>query len=849
MSSGAILALLSLLLIPNLPTVSLFGGLPSAPGASAPDRAALQLAAAEASLRPLQPATAPTPWTNLTANLTTAPSAREGAALTYDTADNYVLLFGGLAAAGSMHDTWKFANGAWTNLTSGLTTYPPPRYKAVMAYDAKDGYVVLYGGRTSIYRNDTWKWSGGAWTQLHPTQSPAAREDAMVAYDRADGYLLLYGGEENSTLLDNDTWTFAGGTWTNLTANLTLAPPAREAGGMTFDSADNYVLLFGGKHGVNGLLRDTWSFHAGAWTNLTSALATTPTVRESPMFSDDAVDGFVLLYGGLHYPNALGDQWEFAHGVWTPVPGAAPPAREDGSLVYDHGGGAGFDLMFGGVSGPNNGTELGDTWAFKLALYPNLTVAGRSTVDLGESVALTVNVTGGYGYPSYAVGWLGLPNGCTGGNVTTVDCAPLSTGNYSVQAWAEDAVHTNATSDAVTFAVVPLPTVTGTVTPVVGDAPLTVTFNATPSNGTGPYNYSWNFGDGGQAATQNGTYVFLTQGSFNVSVNLTDATGATAGAFVASIQADAQLNVIVTATPPSGVAPLPVAFSVRVTGGVGPYTYAWNFAAGGLGSASASPSFTYTTPGVYNATVNVTDTTGATVSAVATVTVQSEPTLSASASASPTSGPAPLLVSFLGGATGGTGSYSYAWSFGVVGATSTAQDPTYTYTTAGTYQAILTVTDSASHSAQATATVTVAAGAPPLTANFTSAVAPPVCSSGSGVAQVNVTATATGGTGGYTYLWTFPGSTAKGASASAYVSAGDVSEITLSVNDTGGHASTVHANVTAAPITCSTTTSGTTSQSHLLLYAALAVILAVIAFEAFLLLRGRKGRPPAAPAR
>jgi PKD repeat protein len=82
--------------------------------------------------------------------------------------------------------------------------------------------------------------------------------------------------------------------------------------------------------------------------------------------------------------------------------------------------------------------------------------------------------------------------------------------------------------------------------------------------------------------------------------------------------------------------------------------------------------------------------------------------LSASASATPTSGVAPLSVSFTGSASGGTSPYTYSWAFGD-GSTSTAQDPTHTYSSAGTYTATLTVKDSAGHTATSSVTITVSA--------------------------------------------------------------------------------------------------------------------------------------------
>jgi PKD repeat protein len=106
--------------------------------------------------------------------------------------------------------------------------------------------------------------------------------------------------------------------------------------------------------------------------------------------------------------------------------------------------------------------------------------------------------------------------------------------------------------------------------------------------------------------------------------------------------------------------------------------------------------------------------------------IQGASPLTASAAANPTTGNAPLSVSFTGSASGGTAPYSYSWNFGDGSAPSTAQNPTHSYAAACTCTATLTVTDDSSPARTAAAGVTITAspiaGTPPgaptgLTAN------------------------------------------------------------------------------------------------------------------------------------
>ncbi len=175
------------------------------------------------------------------------------------------------------------------------------------------------------------------------------------------------------------------------------------------------------------------------------------------------------------------------------------------------------------------------------------------------------------------------------------------------------------------------------------------------------------------------------------------------------------------ATPTSGTAPLTVTFSS--TGSYDPegvtLSYAWTFGDGAT-STAANPSHTYQAAGTYSASLQVSDGVNTTTSSNITIKVSSagsnQPPI-ANASATPTSGAAPLLVSFssAGSSDPEGAALTYNWTFGD-GTTSTAANPTHTYSNAGAYIAQLTVSDGTNATASAILNISVSVAGNPLPA-------------------------------------------------------------------------------------------------------------------------------------
>ncbi len=192
-------------------------------------------------------------------------------------------------------------------------------------------------------------------------------------------------------------------------------------------------------------------------------------------------------------------------------------------------------------------------------------------------------------------------------------------------------------------------------------------------------------------------------------------------------------------SPTSGCAPLTVDFTDESTGDID--TWEWNFGDGTAHSFVQNPSHQYTSAGDYTVSLTVTNAYGSdTETKTGYITVNDVPT--ADFSGSPTSGEVPLTVNFTNLSTGAA---SYSWQFGDEG-TSTAANPSHTYTEAGTYTVALTATNSCGSDAETKPDYITVTCTPP-TANFTGSP-----TSGEVPLTVNFTDQSTGAT---SWSWDF----------------------------------------------------------------------------------------------
>ena len=345
-----------------------------------------------------------------------------------------------------------------------------------------------------------------------------------------------------------------------------------------------------------------------------------------------------------------------------------------------------------------------------------------------------------------------------------------------------------------------------------GAAPLSVTFTATASGGTGTYKlYDFNYGDGNATPklVNSVTYQYTVAGAYPASVEVYDSSGnstLSTSVLISVGTSPFTLGLAASSTTPAvGTA---VTFTATPSGGTSPYSITYNFGDGTwfYQTTSTSRPHTFQQAGVYCAQATATDGASPAAGAMSPVVTMdvggatgscgaapSGPTINAftaSPATIPSGGTTYLNVT----ATGGVGPLSYAYtgqpaSCPSANATQLVCSTTATATTA--YTVTVTVSDSAStpHTTTATASFTVnVPGTGPVISTFT---ASPATIPSGGTTYLNVTAS--GGATPYTYAYhSLPaGCTSENvASLACSPSGAGTSSVTVTVTGANGLATT-----------------------------------------------------------
>ncbi len=502
--------------------------------------------------------------------------------------------------------------------------------------------------------------------------------------------------------------------------------------------------------------------------------------------------------------------------------------------------GTGTYVFYLQISSSDNQASISSGLSIKVYSTPAISSQpSSSTIDTGQTVALTATVSGGTG----TFLWSLLTSGGTlvtssTGAAASYSFKPNSNSSYYFT-FTDNGVMPTATSvslvstNTVTVTVYPDPTVT--VLPVTISSGLTATLTATASGGSKiGYSFKWYSNQGLTTLLYSGN-PFSTPAltvSTTYYVTVSDSTGfvsAPASAIVTVVGSLTSSSL--TISPTSTDVGIASSVTVSTGAGVAPYSYTWTVTLYPSGSASGDYTtsrnkVTFTQAGVYSVSVTVRDSSGQSASISKVITVDPVPSITLS----PTSATIDVgaSITFSNSSSGGTSPFTYGWGY-PTGAGVTQNGNQFTFSNTGTFTIKLYLNDTVGASGVSTASITVN-NQPVIVYSSLTVVISGASTMDTGTAT-NIAITSISGTGPYTAQLEAEGPTSTSYSVVAstnqfstlpeYVSTGTLTTlgqwhfvvVATEVSNTGifGTSSPVTVNVVNAPVTSALSLSPTTT--------------------------------------
>ena len=385
---------------------------------------------------------------------------------------------------------------------------------------------------------------------------------------------------------------------------------------------------------------------------------------------------------------------------------------------------------------------------FAHARAPRHDATASFTVSPGSGPPpLTVNVDGSGSVGSHGpiLSWTwSWGDGSPIENGVTASHTYAATGTYTITLAVKDTGSaTGATTrnvDCLTASNAPPTAQITSATPQVGPVPLAVSF---AGQGDDPLpsgdllEHRWDYGDGSPpdvftavapGATTSPTHTYTSPGIFTCTLRVKDAEGVWSTATVGINPGSAGVpQAVLSLTPVSGPPPLTIAADGTASydsgGPITSYTWDWDDS---TGTSGATANHTFTATGTYRVKLTVTNGSGLSGTSFVDVNCMPAGKIAPSVhiqSAVPSSGRAPVAITFLGHAHDDMDSLTHLWNFGdgsppqVFTGINNHQStsPTHLYTSPGVYQVTLRVQDPMNLSGEKTSSVTVStSGSDPL---------------------------------------------------------------------------------------------------------------------------------------
>jgi hypothetical protein len=673
-------------------------------------------------------------WTQLTVN-GSAPG-RYRASMTYDPIDNTTVLFGGCTTSTCADSgTWGYHHYNWTNINP--TSHPSARVYYGLTYSPVARTVLLFGGSTSGTSNtpvsDTWNFTNNSWSSLTSslTGAPTAVAYVMMAYDAIDGYTVMYGGQWANGTFSDRTWALGP----TILGQIRLAPGNIDLGQSTVVNATPVAFSSYVKFQYTALPPGCSAGNVSTFTCTPNAVGTFPvnvTVNDSVGKPSNQSATLVVTAD----PVIGTSRWDLsAVTVGTATTLRTTASGGSGTLRYS------YSNLPNGCATANvtnltclptqSGTfvvhvAVADTASFVVRTNVTLLVNAKpafgtlltvpASIDKGQSFTLFANVSNGTGTAPFSFVYRGLPAPCATQNLSALVCTPGATGSTVITVNVTDTFGWSVQATVGVSVAADPAFSSGTAAPSAFDVGTPVTVWANASGGTGVLSYTYT---GMPAGCVLGNHAANTctptvAGNFTVTATVTDAVGFNITETISLVVNPTMVLGPVTASPGAIDAGQNVTIVATPTGGTGPFVYAFTglprgcLPTTGSGTVTCAPRVA----GDYTLAVTVTDASGITAPSGGSLTVHNDPNV-VSFVASANSVTLHQSVDLTVVAKNGSQSYSYVYSGlppGCVSANASVLHCTPTAT--GTYSVTVVVKDSLGVSATAApANVTVASPA------------------------------------------------------------------------------------------------------------------------------------------
>jgi hypothetical protein len=297
----------------------------------------------------------------------------------------------------------------WTRVPS---PGPIARIEDSMVYDSVAGKMIMFGGYDLNFNrtNDIWEYDGTAklWTNVTPSLGapiPPRRSGQTMAYDPVSRTVILFGGLNDSLNYLGDTWEWNTVTRAWAVQTPPTSPSPRQGAKMVYDALNGRLVLFGGVD-LNTFFQQTWVWNLSARTWSQLAPTNSPSGRTFHGMVYNTFNSRVTVFGGIGYacpgvgdscPTDFSDLWELtATGptpTWTLIAPGGSGPAGRGWMGIAYDSAANRIVMYGGFKNIQPQFSYGDTWSFSGGVWTQIYAHPTSPPLVRDSHQLVYDIT------------------------------------------------------------------------------------------------------------------------------------------------------------------------------------------------------------------------------------------------------------------------------------------------------------------------------------------------------------------------------------------------------------------------------------------------------------------------